>query len=364
MIRYAVVGAGWISQEAFLPGVHTTDNSVVTAIVSGNTDAAEKLAAFHDVPYVCGYEGYDDLLASDRIDAVYIALPNSMHADYAIRAAKAGKHILVEKPLANTVEEAEAMIAAAREAGVFLMTAYRLHTEPGNLDALRRIRAGEIGKPIAVQTNFCFQNAAGNHRLKAEHLGGALQDVGVYCVNAVRHIFGEEPTEARAQHHWHDDDPRFDEVPATTTATLNFPSGGVAQFVASFAIRETAMFRVMGTKGWIELDPGFRFEYGTTMRVGYDNEIETTLFPQVDQFGGQTSYFSDCIKTGKEPVSNGEEGLADMRALIAIEEAARTGKVVQIDSPARDRHPDMSMERRCPVTDRRLVLPKAAPYLG
>lgn len=117
MIRYAVVGAGWISQEAFMPGVAQSGNSTIAAIVTGDLEKGAKLAAFHGVPQVVAYDGYDALLASDSIDAVYIALPNSMHADYAIRAAKAGKHIMVEKPLAVSVAEAQAMISAAREAG-------------------------------------------------------------------------------------------------------------------------------------------------------------------------------------------------------------------------------------------------------
>ena len=105
-IRYAVVGAGWISQEAFMPAVGQTRNSEIAAIVSGNAEGARRLAEFHGVPHVCGYEGYDELLGSGSIDAVYIALPNSMHADYAIRALKRGVHALVEKPLAVTVADA------------------------------------------------------------------------------------------------------------------------------------------------------------------------------------------------------------------------------------------------------------------
>ena len=141
MIRYAVVGAGWISQEAFLPGVAQSGNSSIAAIVTGDLEKGAKLAAFHSVPQVVGYAGYDALLASAAVDAVYIALPNSLHADYAIRAARAGKHIMVEKPLATSVAEAEAMIAAADAAGVYLMTAYRLHNEPGTLAVLDHIRS-------------------------------------------------------------------------------------------------------------------------------------------------------------------------------------------------------------------------------
>ena len=150
MIKYAVVGAGWISQEAFLPGIGQSGNSEVAAIVTGDRDKAARLAGFHGIGRIVGYDGYDDLLRGPDVDAVYIALPNHLHADYAIRAARAGKHVLVEKPLATSEQDALAMIAAAREAGVFLMTAYRLHHEPGTVAALEHIRNDAIGRPLAI----------------------------------------------------------------------------------------------------------------------------------------------------------------------------------------------------------------------
>jgi predicted dehydrogenase len=328
----------------------------ITAIVSGDPEKGAKLAAFHDIPHVLPYEGYDALLVSDQIDAVYIALPNSMHADYAIRAARAGKHVMVEKPLANSVAEAESMIAAARDGGVFLMTAYRLHNEPGTLAALDRIHSGAIGTPLIFQSVFSFQSKLGNHRLKAHHWGGPLQDVGVYCLNAARHVFGEEPIEALATCHQPRDDPRFDEVEATVAATLRFPSGGIAQFVASFGAASVDDYRVVGTIGDLALDPGFKFETATRMRLRLNGQTEEIAFPQVDHFGGQIAYFSDCILSGAPPEPDGEEGLADIRALLAIEEAALTGRPVSIASPPRPRHPSLEMQRRRPVTEKRLLL--------
>src|SRR6516164_3518922 len=212
MINYAVVGAGWISQQAFLPGVGQSANSKVTAIVTGDSEKAARLADFYGVDRIVGYDGYDALLRSAEVDAVYIALPNHMHAGYAVRAARAGKHVLVEKPLAATEQEALAMIAAARNGNVFLMTAYRLHNEPGTVAVLEHIRAGAIGRPLFFQSVFSFQTVVGNNRLAASAWGGPLQDVGVYCVNAARHVFAEEPVEAIAIAHRPDDDPRFAEV--------------------------------------------------------------------------------------------------------------------------------------------------------
>ena len=356
MINYAVVGAGWISQIAFLPGVAQSGNSRVAAIVSGDREKAQRLAEFHGVETVVGYDKYDALLAGSAIDAVYIALPNDMHADFAIHAARAGKHIMVEKPLASTENEALAMIEAARKAGVFLMTAYRLHNEPGTVAVLEHIRANAIGRPLFFQSVLSFQAALGNHRLKAKAWGGPLQDVGVYCVNAARHIFAEEPIEAVAMAHRPGDDPRFPEVDASIAATLRFPSGGLAQFVASFGAAEVDSYRVVGTLGDLELDPGFRFETATKLSLRRQGKIEETQFPQIDHFGAQVAYFSDCIAAGTPPEADGEEGLADMRALLAIERAASTGEPQPIRSPARARHPTPDMVRHCAPTDRRLVL--------
>ncbi|MES2143043.1 MAG: Gfo/Idh/MocA family oxidoreductase [Pseudomonadota bacterium] len=356
MIRYAVVGAGWISQEAFLPGVAQSGNSTLAAIVTGDRDKGARLAAFHNVPRVVAYADYDALLASDAVDAVYIALPNSLHADYAIRAARAGKHILVEKPLATTVAEAEAMVAAAEAAGVYLMTAYRLHNEPGTLAVLDHLRRGSIGVPLIFQSVFSFQASAGNHRLRAEHWGGPLQDVGVYCVNAARHIFAEEPIEATACRVQPPGDPRFAEIEASIATTLRFPSGGLAQIVASFGAGSVDTYRIVGSRGDIELDPAFRFEVAMKMRLRRDGVTEETAFPQIDHFGAQIAYFSDCIAAGTPPEADGHEGLADMRALVAIEHAAQTGRPQPIRSPARPRHPTPDMARLVPVTAHRLLL--------
>jgi len=274
----------------------------------------------------------------------------------AIRAARAGKHVMVEKPLAVSEDEALAMIAAARAANVFLMTAYRLHNEPGTVAVLEHIRANAIGRPLFFQSVFSFQTAIGNHRLKASTWGGPLQDVGVYCINAARHIFAEEPIEAMAMSYRPEDDPRFGDIDASVAATLRFPSGGLAQFVASFGAAAVDNYRVVGTSGDLELDPGFRFDTVTRLRLRRDKKIIETEFPQIDHFGAQVRYFSDCIRSGTPPEADGEEGLADLLALVAIEKAAATGIPQEISTHPRSRHPTPDMVRLTPITDRRLVL--------
>lgn len=354
-IRYAVVGAGWISQEAFLPSIHATPNSEITAIVSGNPEAARKLADFHDIPHVFAYEDYDRMLADDVVDAVYIALPNSMHADYSIRAARAGKHALVEKPLAVSVAECEAMIAEAEKNDVLLMTAYRLHSEPGTVKVLDLIRAGEIGDPRVFASTFSFQSNPGNHRLLAKHWGGPLQDIGVYCLNAARHCLGGEPTEVIAMKGHGDGDPRFTEVEGALAATLRFPKDRLAQFLISFESDDTDTYRVIGTKGEITVEQAYDLHFNPRIWLCKGRDRHEIEVPETDHFSGQTAYFSDCILNGTRPIPDGEEGLADVRALLAIEAASKTGQPQKIQSPDRNRHPDASSVRILPRTDRRLV---------
>jgi predicted dehydrogenase len=355
-IRYAVVGAGWISQEAFMPSVDQTGNSEMTAIVSGDMAKAEKLAKFYGIVHVYPYERYDEMLAAGIVDAVYIALPNSLHADYTIRAAKAGIHALVEKPLATTEKDSLAMIAAADKAGVWLMTAYRLHNEPATIEALDMIRRGEIGEPRLIQAVLAFQSDASNHRLKAEHWGGPLQDLGVYCINAARHIFAAEPAEAIAMTASRAGDQRFAEVEEAIGAILRFPGGRMASFFSSFGTASSEGYRIIGTKAELHVDFGFRFETAKTLRLVRGIDVTEQKFPGFDNFSGQTAYFSDCILKGERPESDGEEGLADMRAMLAIEAAARTGKPQKIAATAKRRYPDGATVRRFPPATRKLLV--------
>lgn len=355
-VRIAVVGAGWISQIAFLPAVHAVPNARVVALVSGNAQRTRELADFHDIPDVVPYEDFDAYLAAGKVDAVYIATPNSLHADYAIRAARAGCHVLVEKPLATTVAECQAMIDACDAAGVHLMTAYRLHHDPGTVAFLDRIRAGEIGDPRVFTSLFTFQSAPDNHRLKGTHWGGPLQDIGVYSLNAARHIFGAEPIEVIAMSSHGNNDPRWTEVPETTAVTLRFPGGRLAQFVSSFGTDARDTYTVLGTTGTLTADPAFKFDIdlGTTLHRDERIIAQDTAEP-VDDFACMIQYFADCIQSGQRPENDGHEGLADVAIMRAIEQAAETGQAQRLDLPSRPSHPDATTLRHLPRTDRRLV---------
>jgi predicted dehydrogenase len=183
-IRYAVVGLGGITQVAVLPAFKHAKNAELTALVSGDPTKQKELGKRCKVTRVYSYGQYAQCLASGEIDAVYVALPNHMHADYTVAAARAGVHVLCEKPMATTEEECRAMIRAAHDGHVKLMIAYRLHFEEGNLEAIRIAQTGELGELRIFNSTFTQQVHPGNVRLQASSGGGTLEDMGIYCINA------------------------------------------------------------------------------------------------------------------------------------------------------------------------------------
>ena len=193
-IRYAVVGLGHIAQAAVLPAfAHAKRNSELHALVSGDGEKLAELGDRYEVEFRGGYEDFEECLKD--VDAVYIATPNTEHAEFAVRAAHAGVHVLCEKPLAVTEEECDRILRACREAGVRLMTAYRLHFEPLTLEVIDLVRKGRIGEPRYFSSDFSMVAKPGNIRTRPETGGGTLYDLGVYCINAARMLFGAEPRE-------------------------------------------------------------------------------------------------------------------------------------------------------------------------
>ena len=197
IVRYAVVGLGHIAQVAVLPAfAHARRNSRLTAVVSGDRTKRRDLAKRYQIDQAFDYDEFDDCLRS--VDAVYIALPNSMHAEYTIRAARAGVHVLCEKPMAVTVDECRRMIAACRKAAVKLMIAYRLHFDSLNLSAMDLARRGRLGEVKFFNSSFSMTVRRGDIRTKRAYGGGTLYDIGVYCINAARNLFRAEPTQVSA----------------------------------------------------------------------------------------------------------------------------------------------------------------------
>lgn len=357
-VRYAVVGGGWISQAAFMPGVAQTGNSEMTAIVTGDPQKAEALAKTYGLTAFT-YDQYREALASDLFDAVYLALPNGMHRDYAVPALEAGCHVLLEKPMAVSVAECEAINAAAQTSGAKLMIAYRLHFEPGTLDAIARIRAGEIGEPRMFTATFGQHVGAGNHRAKQGYWAGPVPDMGTYPINAARNLFGEEPVEVAAVGSRRPDSPfPFD---GTVAVTLRFPSGRLAQFTVSYETEGVDAYRVAGTKGDLHLQPAFLFGMGLAGTLTREGKAATLSYPSVDQFGGQTRYFSDCILHDRAPEPDGEEGLCDIRVLEAIERALATGRIQSLEPRTRTRRPDPAQRMDLPEVEPPAMVNAARP---
>jgi predicted dehydrogenase len=327
-IRYAVVGLGHIAQVAVLPAfAHAKRNSRLTALVSDDERKRQVVGRKYRVDRTYSYDQYEDCLKN--VDAVYIALPNSMHAEYAIRAARSGVHVLCEKPMAVTVDECQAMIDACREHRVKLMIAYRLHFEEINLGVIDLVRRGRIGNPKFFNSSFSMTVRDNDIRTEKELGGGTLYDIGVYCINAARHIFRSEPKEVMAIS-VNSGPPKMAEIDESTGALLRFDGERVAAFVTSFNAADVGSYRIVGTKGQIHVDPAYEYAEGLAYELTIDGKTTRKRTEQRDQFAPELLYFSDCIRRNRTPEPSGEEGLQDVRIVRALYESAETGKAVQI----------------------------------
>lgn len=352
-VRYAVVGLGWIAQEAMLPAfANAAENSELTALVSSDPDKLRELGDRYDVELRYSYDEFDRCLASGRVDAVYIGLPNDMHREYTERAARAGVHVLCEKPMANTEDECAAMIRAAEAGGVRLMIAYRLHFEEANMKAVEVVASGELGDPRIFQSTFTEVVEPGNIRLDRAKGGGPLWDIGIYCVNAARYLFRAEPVEALALR-GDSGDAKFRDVEETLSAILRFPEGRLAAFTCSFGAAQVSSYRVVGTRGDLRMDPAYGFQGGLTSYLTIDGKTKEHAFKERDQFAAQLLYFSRCILEGEEPEPSGLEGLADIRILAALRRSAESGgAAVPLEPIARKPRPSPAQVIKGPAPDK------------
>lgn len=328
-VRYGVVGLGWIAQEVVLPGFKGAKNSELTALITDDPEKATELGKKYDISHVVDYDGYDQLLRSGVIDAVYLALPNNLHKDFTIRAAQAKVHVLCEKPMADSVADCEEMIQACERNNVKLMIAYRLHFEPANLTAVEKVQGGDIGEPRIFNAVFSQQTPEGNIRLKKALGGGPLMDMGVYPINASRYLFRAEPVEVTGVGA-NSGDERFREVHEMATAVLRFPGDRLAMFTCSMGAAVSDSYRVVGTKGALQLKPGFDYHEKKTLTLTIDGKETETTFGKVDQFGGEIDYFSECVLEGRQPEPSGYEGMADIRIVEALLKSMRIGGPVQL----------------------------------
>jgi predicted dehydrogenase len=358
-IGYAVVGLGHIAQTAVLPAFVNARNSRLAALVSDDKKKRETLSRKYRVP-AFSYNDYEECLRRDDVDAVYIAVPNTMHAEYTVRAAEVGAHVLCEKPMATTESDCRRMIAACDDAGVKLMIAYRLHFEPANLEAVRVVKSGKIGEPRFFSSDFSYQVSAGNIRTQRQTGGGPIWDIGIYCVNAARYLFRKEPVEVVA-FTTRNDDKRFEGVPAGTSCLLRFDDTQLATLNVSFDASATATFRIVGTKGDVCLDQAYEYEGDREFILTVKDKSRTRKFRKSDHFGPELVYFSNCILRETVPEPNGEEGLADVRVIEAILRSAEDGRSVKMAPFRRRARPEPRMVIRRPPVREPEPVESAAP---
>ncbi|MDP3801497.1 Gfo/Idh/MocA family protein [Brevundimonas sp.] len=332
-LGYAIVGLGGYA-NVILPRFAECRHSRVAALVSGSADKARRYGVQYGVPERSqySYETFDDLRNNPDVDIVYVILPNGMHHEYTLRAAAAGKHVMCEKPMANTAAEAESMIAACRAADRKLMIGYRSHFEAANLEAMRVVRAGELGRPriVTAEHGFNIGDPTQWRLNRALAGGGSLMDIGIYSLQAARYLTGEEPVEVTALESTDRSDPRFREVEDTINFQLRFPSGVVADCVSTYGSHHNR-YRVVGTEGWIDAESATGYG-GNRLRLHRDGRTAEHPVPEAgqNQFSAQLDHLSLCVMNDRAPIVAGEEGLKDMRIIEAIYRAARERRTVSL----------------------------------
>lgn len=336
-VGVAVVGLGTLTIDEVLPALAQGKQSRLAALVSSDTEKALAAARKYglDQRNVYSYEDFDRIADDASVDAVYIVLPNSMHAEYTVRAAKAGKHVLCEKPMANTAEECEQMIAACKAQGVKLMIAYRCQFEAHHLEIRRMVQQREFGAVKLIEaTNGQNMGDPTQWRLKRSLAGGgALPDVGLYCLNTVRFALAEEPLEVSARTYSTPGDPRFTEVEESVAWQMRFPSGAIANCLTSYGHFEARRTRFFAEEAWFGMDPAFaynglRIQLGRALQVG--QVVEERRMTEQNQFALEFDHFANCVLNDLEPFTTGAEGLQDVRIMAAIYQSALEGRSVAL----------------------------------
>jgi glucose-fructose oxidoreductase len=358
-VRYAVIGLGHIAQVAVLPAFAHTRNSKLAALISGDPQKEQKLSVKYRVP-AFHYDEFEQAVEDEEIDAAYIALPNAQHREFTERAARVGVHVLCEKPMATTEKDCRAMMAACEKARVQLMIAYRLHFTPAHLEAIKLARSGRLGDLRYFSSIFGMQVKAENIRTSAAEGGGPLFDLGVYCINAARYLFGDEPTEVRAATAAKHGDRRFSEVEEMASAVLTFPGERLAQFVCSFNSGDVASLELVGTEGRLRIEPAYEYVGQLKWQLTVGEKDQRRTFPKGDQFAPELIHFSDCVLKSKSPEPDGNEGLADVRIVQAIFKSAKSGRAVPVApvKPQKPPKPSQAMKRP-PVKKPRIVKAEA-----
>jgi predicted dehydrogenase len=330
-IKWGVLGNANIARVCLIPAIQKSRNGTVHALATRSPENAGKLAARHDIRHV--YGSYDALLANPEIDSVYIPLPNHLHHPWTLRALKAGKHVLCEKPFACNTCEAQEMANAATEAGLLLMEAFMYRFHPRSERIKQMVADGEIGTPRIVRSAFCYQmgeellTSGQEARLKPEMGGGALLDIGCYNVSVARLLLGTEPTQLQAEAVYHPAG-----VDVHFVGLLRFPDGGLATLEASFISALQQTYSVVGSEGAIELphDAFIPWEKDTVFTVrNRDQDVgEKRVTRGVDEYQLMVEHFTDAVMGRTAPSFSPEESVHNMRVLDGLAEAAQTSKTV------------------------------------
>jgi len=324
----ALVGLGTYATEQLAPALKETKHCYLAGIVTGNQEKAERFKKEYNISYtnVYNYSNFDEISDNSDIDIIYIVLPNSMHEEYVIRAAKAGKHIICEKPMAITVEQCDRMIQACREAGVMLSIGYRLHFEPYNQEMMRLGNEKVFGEIKKLKADNGMAEVKGWRLDKALAGGGPLMDVGIYCVQGCRYTLDKEPIAVTAQEGPKTDPGKFKTVEQSLTWQMEFPGGVIAECKTSYS-EDMNLLRAEAEHGWFELSPAYEYK-GIKGRTSK----EEMKFPEINQQAAQMDDFALAIKEGRPTPVPGEMGRQDVQILQAIYKAMETGQRVEISS--------------------------------
>ncbi|EYB66595.1 oxidoreductase-like protein [Deinococcus phoenicis] len=336
-VGYAIVGIGELSSEELIPAARTSEHAYVAALVTSDPEKGKAFARAYDLTEqdVYSYDRFEDLRDREDVEAVYIVLPNSLHREYVERAARMGKHVLCEKPLSVNAQDAQAMVEACRAADVLLMTAYRCQYTPQHWAARDAVQGGRLGAVKLIDSiHGQVQDDPAAWRLRADLAGGGpLVDVGIYCLNTIRFVVGQEPEWVFATLHQPEGDPRFQEVEESMSFLLGFPGGVVANCLTSYGVQKTATLRVLGEGGTVLMDPAFTYE-GLKLTISDQQGDFQPKLSEEDQFGLEMDHFARCIRQGQQPWTPGEEGVQDHRIMDALYQSARSGQVVPLEKVA------------------------------
>lgn len=326
-MRFAILGTANIARHQFVPAIRQTDHEVV-AVASREEATAQSFATDLDIPDA--YGSYDEMLSTERIDAVYNPLPNALHAEWTRRAADEGVHVLCEKPLAVTAEEAAEMGTYCQEQGVTLMEAvmYRYHPRTERIAAIAGDELGEI-RAMTAAFHSSLSNWPAGFRFDPELGGGCLLDVGVYAISAARLFLGEPERVYGATV-----DRADSGVDTQATALLEFSDGATATISASFDNGDVQYYRLEGERGWLSADPAFAFgdDYRPTVEYRGDDRQVVEEFDAVNHYAREIEHFAACVEAGEKPRTDATEAARTLAVVDAIRECAATGEPASVEA--------------------------------